>query len=1632
VGSVIKLFLNGVEVHSFIANANAGSWTTSIGGLTNDTEKFLGYIDSIRVTKGVPRYFNLNFVPPTEEMSSSNDSYFGNVSLLLNMNGTNGSTSFIDSSNNNLTITTNGNAQISNAVTLPNRNQAAYFDGNGDFLSLADNAVFNLSGIPFTIEAWIYPTAISSTDQTIFSKDQYGVNLSWLLLFNNARFKFMTSNANTVWDVPASVQVNTWQHVALAYNGSILTLFLNGIALASTTITVTNASSSIAVGCASPNSPNAFFQGYIDDLRITRGYSRYGLTFIPPAAEFPNNSSDQYWNNVELLLNMNSNFSDSSSSPKTVTTGGSPQISTSIKKYGAGSANFSSGYVNIPTTTALGFGSADFTIEMWVFKSSSITDWNTVFEIGTGSNAYQNGLMIRLQATNNDPLYIAGTNYGWNPAANFPLNQWNHLALVRVGNKFDIYINGNSVFSTINTANLGSSAAGFFGASIHSGGGQLLGGYIDDVRITKGVARYSGNFAVPQSRFENDSANVSLLINSSISDSAVNFLKDSSLALTEFTIVGSPQATNAQTRNGNNTLFFNGSTSLSTTNNNLILGSDDYVLEAWIYPTTNTVACIFNQGNSDATGAFCFYRGSNQKLGFYANAGTRMSESSGITNVPQNQWTHVALVKNQYRYSIFINGVLDQTIDGTVYSHTQAVFKIGNGYGGIGFFNGYMDDIKVTRGTTPIINLLGLPLPQKEAAKSPEPKILKGIPTNGLILYLGEESYKNFGTQWQDLSENGYNHYLTSTNFRNSSNVTAVNLTSNERRLRPDANNTFTYGPNYTVIVWAKLLPDGKVGDWRTLLRSSPNDHGIIVQNNSNIVGYYDNNTNSFNSYGLNLGTLGLENCWAMYTLVGQNGATSKLFINDGSITGNTLNFNLVGNAHLELGNHAGVQPFGDVGHFMVYDRAFSQEEIAQIFNTLRLRFGAPSNNDGLVLHLDASNPKSYSGGTIWKDLSETMGDINVQNRSNNWTFRNDPDTGLMCLYNESNSVYYGAGINIPLKGFNKIEGALEMWLKPTDLSDGGAHGWFVNADGANFTNTENWFWVGMWDNGNTFYLRQGRTPNTCCDQDFAIGSLRKTHYPLNKWVHMCVTWDIGNARAYLYKNGVQIGSKINLSTANIQDIFPSEIGQMFNSHGRSDNAQFKGYCNIYKIYNRELSAAQVLSNYNATSSRFAFTNNVVFTVDASNPASYPGTTVANQWYDLSGNGGEFALTNTPIFTSQDGGNIIFDGTNDYVNLDYNPFTSSMPNFSISVWFYKTKDGTLLSNHLGSVSWESVWARTNEFVVNPANNSTNRKQLLFSTPLNQWNNLVFIHSLAGNVMRVFLNGVEIATLNDSATPWNTTVFPSIGATKTNTGTTDQLGGRIASVTVYNKVLTSSEILANYNKELPKIQEQESINRTNLELYLNLNHKSSPWNINLWNDLSGKGRNVTLLNTMGFGTDAAYEGTPVQKVKSVGARYAYFNGTSNYGTLSNVDYNQLTLLMWVRRARTTTSTTVDRLFMSVNTGGWGFYFVNNFLTLGKVGTGSTSSASQILDTNWKLLAVSHTGTETKFYINGVLDVTRSYSATFASSSGNYSIGSRSAGEYFQGSISSAALYSRVLTDAEILTYFNNTKSIFGIS
>ena len=216
------------------------------------------------------------------------DPQFGSVSLLLHGNGTNGSTVITDNSPSPKTVTAVGNAQISTAQSKFGGSSLA-FDGAGDYLTTQSSNDSNFGSSDFTIEFWIKSTQTARQDPLGWN---YGyTEAGWAGLIFNLSTDSMAwfENANSRISAASTGWNNgNWNHVAVTCSSNSVRMFLNGSQVGSTYTTSFSYgrnASGFTIGVIV--SLNYFVDGYIDDLRITKGVARYTANFTPPAAQFP-------------------------------------------------------------------------------------------------------------------------------------------------------------------------------------------------------------------------------------------------------------------------------------------------------------------------------------------------------------------------------------------------------------------------------------------------------------------------------------------------------------------------------------------------------------------------------------------------------------------------------------------------------------------------------------------------------------------------------------------------------------------------------------------------------------------------------------------------------------------------------------------------------------------------------------------------------------------------------------------------------------------------------------------------------------------------------------------------------------------------------------------------------------------------------------------------------------------------------------------------------------------------------------------------------------------------------------------------------------------------------------------------
>lgn len=222
------------------------------------------------------------------------DPNFANVVLLLHGDGSNGSTTFVDNSQNSFSPTVGGNAQITTSVKKYGTGSIT-FDGNGDYLSYSSNSLFDLTS-DFTIECFINPASTAGIKNLCARQGTVGGDGLYQFRINGTALEFVlgaNGNSSVFTLATASAQFSTgsWVHVAVTRSSSTIRLFVNGtlLTVGTSSYSATSITRPLTIGIL--NDTGGFstpYNGRIDEFRFTSGVARYTSSFTVPTEAFPN------------------------------------------------------------------------------------------------------------------------------------------------------------------------------------------------------------------------------------------------------------------------------------------------------------------------------------------------------------------------------------------------------------------------------------------------------------------------------------------------------------------------------------------------------------------------------------------------------------------------------------------------------------------------------------------------------------------------------------------------------------------------------------------------------------------------------------------------------------------------------------------------------------------------------------------------------------------------------------------------------------------------------------------------------------------------------------------------------------------------------------------------------------------------------------------------------------------------------------------------------------------------------------------------------------------------------------------------------------------------------------------------
>ncbi len=475
-------------------------------------------------------------------------------------------------------------------------------------------------------------------------------------------------------------------------------------------------------------------------------------------------AGDTYWEQTALAMHMdgvNNSTSFVDMKGKTVTAIGNVKISTAQSIFGGASAVFdgSGDYLSVPNSADLNFGASNFTVEFWVF-----------FPVVPGAGTYQvfvskryasssdNGWFVNIGGTEGLGFSYSTTgvnqiaNYrSWSPVA----NTWYHVEIVRSGASLLFFVNGVQLGGAVSIGAdsiYASTSALAVGAGSAVAPSSYLNAYIDDLRITKGVARHTANFTPPASRFDgpgsvvgtvkdaagnlvrrlvrlyrrdsgvlvgemfsdpvtgafsfaaddytmhfvvvNDIDSLATYLACDGADNSTDFVEWSGKSVTRY---GDPKISTAQSKFGGSSAYFDGVDDYLhiSRHSDFGFGVGDFTIEVWVRTTSTTVLVVETRDTMTVEQEGAYYIGATGKISYYGNV-TGVKE--GTTQVNTGTWVHLCWCRAAGVLRMFVNGVQEFSGSFPVDLGATRKLRVAANDVGSGLLAGYVDDLLIAKG----------------------------------------------------------------------------------------------------------------------------------------------------------------------------------------------------------------------------------------------------------------------------------------------------------------------------------------------------------------------------------------------------------------------------------------------------------------------------------------------------------------------------------------------------------------------------------------------------------------------------------------------------------------------------------------------------------------------------------------------------------------------------------------------------------------------------------------------------------------------------------------------------------------------------------------------------------------------
>jgi len=696
---------NGAQNNTFLDSGNPAEFTGSISGTTLTVSAVAS--GTIKVGVGITG----TGVTAGTTITALGTGSGGTGTYTVSASQTVSSTTITSTG---FPITRNGDTTQGTFSPFSQTGWGNYFNGSTDYLSVSSDTALALGTGAFTLETWVYTTS-ATTGGMIFDTRAAG-SLTGIAVYvdytSSALYLRLYTSSTLVLTSTSPISANQWVHIAVVKNASNTTTFyINGSASGSTgsdTNNYTQSGARINQAYGGGFSLPAFYSNF----RLIKGQALATGNFTPPTSLVSstvvgwtgiNVPTQSITGTVSLLTCQSNRFLDQTG--KTITVTGSPSVTpfspfaptssySAAAVGGSGYFDGSGDYLTIANQTALQL-SGDFTIDGWIYgdNSGNNTGSSIIGDYFRNNAEATSQYQIAWNETGKAITFYLKTSGGSTSLSTSngtaPPFSWNHFALVRSGSTIRLYCNGVGTSTVNDSTQLNSGFGTWIGVDANNTS-EIFGGYIANLRVVKGTAIYDpsqSTLTVPTA-LTTAVSGTSLLLN--FTNAGVVDATAKNVLETE----GNAQISTAQSKWGGGSISFNGSNSflLAPANRNNDLAGD-FTIECWIRFASVGNAQIVSAGGGSVNGAY-YWQYYTSQLQFGINGVGAIATPSWTPSA--NQWYHLAVTRSGTTVRQFVDGTQLGSNATSSQVFVDATTQVG--YGGAGYLNGFIDDLRVTKG----------------------------------------------------------------------------------------------------------------------------------------------------------------------------------------------------------------------------------------------------------------------------------------------------------------------------------------------------------------------------------------------------------------------------------------------------------------------------------------------------------------------------------------------------------------------------------------------------------------------------------------------------------------------------------------------------------------------------------------------------------------------------------------------------------------------------------------------------------------------------------------------------------------------------------------------------------------------